>query len=160
MPPFMGLTAWADFTPSSDGQIMLMGDTVLFEDEVNPAMSAALESGLEVTALHNHFFFAEPNVYFMHIGGMGDARTLAAGVKAIYGKIDEVRGAQPQPQKMFVGANIGTPNMISPEPLEAILGAKGQAKDQGRHRPRRFHAWHSSRKGDGRQHLGGLRWQR
>ena len=48
-----------------------MGDTVLFEDEVNPVMSAALESGLEVTALHNHFFFDQPRVYFMHIAGHG-----------------------------------------------------------------------------------------
>ena len=73
MPPFMGLTSWAAFTPAHDGQTMLMGDTVLFEDEVNPVMSAALDAGLEVTALHNHFFFDEPKVYFMHIGGMGDA---------------------------------------------------------------------------------------
>ena len=57
MPPFMGLGSWAAFTPSSHGGAMVMGDTVLFEDEVNPAMSAALDSGLEVTALHNHFFF-------------------------------------------------------------------------------------------------------
>ena len=73
MPPFMGLTSWAAFTPGHDGQTMMMGDTVLFEDEVNPAMSAALDNGLEVTALHNHFFYDEPNVYFMHIGGMGDS---------------------------------------------------------------------------------------
>ena len=129
MPPFMGFTSWAAFTPTSDGKTMMMGDTVLFEDEVNLTMSAALDSGLQVTALHNHFFFDEPKVYFMHIGGMGDAKTLAAGVKAIYGKIDEVRAAQPQPQKMFGGAKIAATSSISPEPLEAILGTKGQAKD-------------------------------
>src|SRR5689334_17137582 len=56
MPPFMGLGSWAAFTPSQ-GQTMLMGDMVLFEDEVNAVMSAALDNGLEVTALHNHFFF-------------------------------------------------------------------------------------------------------
>ena len=108
MPPFMGLTSWAAFTPTGDGKAMLMGDTVLFEDEVNPAMSAALDNGLEVTALHNHFFFDEPKVYFMHIGGMGDAGALAAGVKKVYDKIAEVRAAQPQPQKAFFGASIGT----------------------------------------------------
>ena len=74
MPPFMGLTSWAAFTPSHDGQTMMMGDTVLSEDEVNPAMSAALENGLDVTALHNHFFFDEPKVYFMHIGWHGRNR--------------------------------------------------------------------------------------
>ena len=51
---------------------MVMGDLVLLEDEVNPVMSAALAAGLEVTALHNHFFYDEPKVYFMHIGGSGD----------------------------------------------------------------------------------------
>src|SRR5262249_26834273 len=54
MPPFMGLGTWAAFTPTKDGA-MVMGDTVLFEDEVNAAMTAALDSGLNVTALHNHF---------------------------------------------------------------------------------------------------------
>src|SRR5437867_52960 len=73
MPPFMGLTSWAAFTPAHDGQVMMMGDTVVFEDEVNAAMSAAFDAGLEVTALHNHFFFDKPKVYFMHIGGMGEA---------------------------------------------------------------------------------------
>ena len=72
--PFMGLTSWATFTPGTKDNIMVMGDMVLFEDEVNPAMSAALDNGLEVTALHNHFFFDEPKVYFMHIGGGGLCR--------------------------------------------------------------------------------------
>src|SRR5215208_5968842 len=69
MPPFMGLTSWAAFTDGKSAEAMVMGDIVLLQDEVNPAMSAALDAGLEVTALHNHFFFDEPKVYFMHIGG-------------------------------------------------------------------------------------------
>ncbi len=129
MPPFMGLTSWAAFTPTADGAAMMMGDTVLFEDEVNPAMSAALDSGLQVTGLHNHFFFDEPKVYFMHIAGMGDAGKLAAAVKKVYDTIAGARASQPQPQKAFSGANIGGTNAISPEPLEKILGTKGQAKD-------------------------------
>src|SRR5438045_2567347 len=66
MPPFMGLGTWAAFTPTKDGA-MVMGDTVLFEDEVNAAMSAALANGLNVTVLHNHSFFDHPKVYLMHI---------------------------------------------------------------------------------------------
>ena len=66
MAPFMGLTSWATFTPGTKDNVMVMGDMVLFEDEVNPVMSVALDKGLEVTALHNHFFFDEPKVYFMH----------------------------------------------------------------------------------------------
>src|SRR4051794_30038367 len=72
MPPFMGLTSWASFMPGMRDGAMVMGDLVLMQDEVNPVMSAALDNGLQVTALHNHFFFDEPKVYFMHIGGEGD----------------------------------------------------------------------------------------
>jgi hypothetical protein len=129
MPPFMGLTSWAAFTPTEGGGVMLMGDTVLLEDEVNPAMSAALDGGLQVTALHNHFFFDEPKVYFMHIGGMGEAGRLAAGVKKVYDAIADVRAAQPQPQTEFSGSKIGATNAISPEPIEKIFATKGQSKD-------------------------------
>src|SRR5262245_37434653 len=61
MRPFMGLGTWAALQQGHDGA-MLMGDTVLFEDEVNPAMDAAFANGLEVTGLHNHFFYDEPKV--------------------------------------------------------------------------------------------------
>src|SRR5437879_487919 len=76
--PPLGLTAWAAFQKVG-ARVMVMGDMVLTEDQVNPAMSAALDNGLEVTALHNHFFWETPRVMFMHIGGMGDAAKLAAG---------------------------------------------------------------------------------
>lgn len=127
MPPFMGLGLWAAFTPAPGGA-MMMGDTVVFEDEVNPAMSAALEAGLDVTGLHNHFFFDEPKVYFMHIGGTGDARALAAGVKKVYDTISEIRAAHPTPGKVF-GGEIAAPNSISAAPLKAALGARGQANE-------------------------------
>ena len=106
MPPFMGLGSWAAFTPGHDGEIIMMGDTVLFEDEVNPAMSTALDAGLEVTALHNHFFFDEPKVYFMHIGGMGEASKLAAGVKKVYNEISEICAAHPKPERVFAEGKI------------------------------------------------------
>src|SRR5688572_1230951 len=80
MPPFMGLTAWAAFTEGKQKAAMVMGDLVLFQDEVNPVMSVAFENGLNVTALHNHFFYDEPKVYFMHIGGEGTVEQLAKGV--------------------------------------------------------------------------------
>jgi len=127
MPPFMGLGSWAAFTPAhGGGHVMMMGDTVVFEDEVNPAMSAAFEAGLEVTALHNHFFFDDPKVYFMHIGGTGEATKLAAGVKKVYDKIAEIRAANPAPLRAFSG-NITSPSSITSAPLEAALGVKGQA---------------------------------
>jgi hypothetical protein len=127
MPPFMGLGSWAAFTAAhGSSHVMMMGDTVLFEDEVNPAMSAALDAGLEVTALHNHFFFDEPKVYFMHIGGTGDATTVGACVKKVYDKIAEIRAANPTPTKVFSGT-IASPSSITPAPLETALGVKGQA---------------------------------
>jgi hypothetical protein len=128
MAPFMGLTSWAAFAPAKDGQVMMMGDTVLFEDEVNPVMSAAFEAGLEVTALHNHFFFDEPKVYFMHISGIGSTEQLARDVKKIYDKVAAIRRAQPKPSSQFP-KSIPQESKISPEPLEAILGVKGTAKD-------------------------------
>ena len=101
--------------------MMMMGDTVLLEDEVNPAMSAALDAGLEVTALHNHFFFDQPKVYFMHIGGMGDLKQLATGVKTVYDRVAQVRAAQPTPASSFPG-DIATPSRITAGPIEEIFG--------------------------------------
>lgn len=128
MPPFMGLTSWAAFSAGKDNEAMVMGDLVLFEDEVNPVMSALLDSGLEVTALHNHFFYDEPRVYFMHIGGEGAADKLAGGVKLAFAKQQEIRAANPTPRRGF-GGSIPTPSSLGAAPLEAILGAKAQAKD-------------------------------
>jgi len=128
MPPFMGLTSWAAFTPVSPGKLMLMGDTVLFEDEVNPVMSVALDAGLEVTGLHNHFFFDEPKVYFMHIGGTGTTEQVASAVKKIYDKITEIRHEHPTADAAFPG-HIGDKNAITPAPLETVLGMKGQTSD-------------------------------
>ena len=71
IPAFMGLSTWAAFTKATHSEAMVMGDTVLLEDEVNLAMFVALESGLSVTALHNHFFFDHPRLFFMHIEGEG-----------------------------------------------------------------------------------------
>jgi hypothetical protein len=128
MPAFMGLTSWAAFAPVHDGKAMLMGDTVVFQDEVNPAMSAAFDAGLDVTALHNHFFFDQPKVYFMHISGLGNASELAAGVRKVYNKIAEIRAKNPTPSTQFPGT-IPASNSISPEPLQSILDMKGEAKN-------------------------------
>ena len=128
MPPFMGLTTWAAFTEGEKNEAMVAGDIVLFEDEVNPVMSAALENGLAVTALHNHFFFDEPKVYFMHIGGEGAAEKLASAVKEILAKQKEVRTANAQPSRRLSDAPPNQ-NAITAAPLETALGQKAQVKD-------------------------------
>src|SRR5665213_902816 len=127
MPPFMGLGSWAAFTENKMGDVMVMGDIVLFQDEVNPVMSVALDNGLTVTALHNHFFFDEPKVYFMHIGGEGDAVELAAAVKMIQDKIKAIRAASPTPGTGFGLKSLAAKSSVTPAAIEANLG-KGQAK--------------------------------
>src|SRR5438874_5063167 len=128
MPPFMGLGTWAAFTETKDGA-MVMGDTVLFEDEANPAMSTALENGLSVTALHNHFFFDHPKVYFMHIEGEGTVEQLAGAVRKVYDKIKEIRAANPQPKDSFGATSLPEKSSISAEPLNKVFGMSGEANN-------------------------------
>src|SRR2546422_6947905 len=104
MPPFMGLGTWAAFTKGTQTEAMVMGDTVLFEDEVNAAMSAALDNGLNVTALHNHFFFDHPKVYFMHIESEGAVDKLASAVRKVYDAAKQIRAASPNPKDSFGAA--------------------------------------------------------
>jgi len=133
IPPFMGLGTWAAFQGTND-KAMMMGDTVLFEDEVNDALSAALDNGLQVTALHNHFLFDQPKVYFMHISGEGSADKLAAAVKKVYDTTKAIRGPNAKPGNTFGQHDIekGLPpnkNSISAGPLNEIFGMQGEAKD-------------------------------
>src|SRR5438309_868213 len=115
-PPAAGLGSWAAFTPAKHGA-MVMGDTVVFQDEVTPAIDAAFAAGLEITGLHNHFFYDEPKVYFMHIGGHGDPEKLATAVKGVWDAIKKVRGEQSTPATRFVGT-VPAPGTITPGPLE------------------------------------------
>ena len=128
MPPFMGLGTWAAFTATKDGA-MVMGDTVLFEDEVNAAMTAALDNGLNVTALHNHFLFDHPKVFFMHIEGEGSVDQLANAVRKVYDAVKKVRSENSQPKDSFGGSALPDKNSISAEPLNKIFGAQGDTKD-------------------------------
>jgi len=128
MPPFMGLGTWAGFAGGNERALM-MGDTVLFEDEVNPVMSVALDQGLGVTALHNHFFFDQPKVYFMHLEGQDSVDKLAMAVRKVYDKIKEIRAANPTPRNTFAQKSLSEKSSISPAPLNEIFGLPGEAKD-------------------------------
>src|SRR6058998_2875037 len=128
MPPFMGLGTWAAFTATKDGA-MVMGDTVLFEDEVNAAMTAALDNGLNVTALHNHFFFDRPKVFFMHIEGEGSVEKLASAVKKVYDAAKQIRAASPKPKDSFGAQPLPDKSSISAAPLNEIFAMQGEAKD-------------------------------
>jgi len=128
MPPFMGLGTWAAFTPTNEGA-MVMGDTVLFEDEVNAAMSAALDNGLNVTALHNHFFFDHPKIYFMHIEGEGSIDQLAGAVRKVYDAAKQIRASNSQPKDSFSASPVPQKNSINAAALNEIFEAQGESKD-------------------------------
>ena len=119
LPPAAGLGSWAAFTPMGD-RSMVMGDTVVFQDEVDAAMDAAFAHGLHVSALHNHFFYDQPKVYFMHIEGEGYATALASDVKAVWDAIKAVRAGHPQPAEGF-GGPVPTPGKIDTQMLAKIV---------------------------------------
>jgi len=122
MHPRLGLTSWAAFQQTKHG-VMVMGDMVLQEAQVNPVMSVALDSGLEVTALHNHFFGDEPKVMFMHIGGHGSVEELAAAVGKVFRAMEGKPPAIPRVEIDPARTSLETAK------LEEILGTKGEMKD-------------------------------
>src|SRR6266480_4092158 len=116
--PF-GFGGWIAFTKTTNGSEVMMGDLVLSQDEVNPVMSALLDNGIDVTALHNHFFWDDPRVYFMHVHGMGKAADLTKRVKAGLDLIGHVRPLAPTP-----GSGTGTP--LDTEKLAKLIGHPGE----------------------------------
>lgn len=121
--PFMGLTSWIAFRKGPE-HVTLMGDLVLLEDEIEAAMTSAIESGLYVTALHNHFTREQPRVMFMHIEATADAATLASGVRRALDRIDRVRGQNPLPAG---GESVAS--RLDQGALEDLVGAKAEVKN-------------------------------
>ena len=93
VPTPFGFGGWFAMTKGDGGEEVMMGDLVLTMDEVNPVMSALLDHGLEVTALHNHFFWDEPHVFYMHIHGHGKAVDLANQIKPALDLIGQAKSA-------------------------------------------------------------------
>ncbi len=123
--PPMGLTSWAAFEGSSQ-HTTVMGDLVLEEDQVNPVMSVALDSGLAVTALHNHFLWDSPRVMFMHIGGMGEQKALASAVGKVFAKIKETSGGRGETPKAQIDP---AQTSLDGSKIDSILGVKGKLED-------------------------------
>jgi uncharacterized protein DUF1259 len=119
--PPMGLTSWAAFQHAGDHAIV-MGDLVLLEDQVNPVMSAALDAGLEVTALHNHFFWDTPRVLFMHIAGVGNESVLASAVGRVLTRMTATAGGKGDAPRTEIDPARTT---LDPLKIDAILGRKG-----------------------------------
>ncbi len=118
--PF-GFGGWVAFTKATDGMDVMMGDLVLTEDEVNPVMSAVLDQGLQVTALHNHFFWEQPRVFYMHVHGMGKAAELATRLKPAIALIDAAMKRAPA---VTPAASAGPP--LDGAALSKIIGHEGE----------------------------------
>ena len=117
--PF-GFGGWIALTKAADGSDVMMGDLVLLQDEVNPILSALLDNGIDVTALHNHFFWDDPHVYFMHVHGMGKAADLARRVKP---GLDLIGHVTPAPPALWGG---GTGAPLDTAKLAKIVGHEGE----------------------------------
>lgn len=118
--PAMGLGSWACFTPCRDSA-MVMGDIVLTEADLAPVQQEVIRQGFAITAIHNHFVRNHPNVMYMHIDGKGPVERLAGSVKAIFGKVNEVRGHDPKEGKAD-----SVTNTLSIARLDSIIGQKGE----------------------------------
>jgi hypothetical protein len=116
--PF-GFGGWIALTKATDGLDVMMGDLVLLQEEVNPVLSALLDNGIDVTALHNHFFWDDPHVYYMHVHGMGKAPDLARRVKPGLDLIGHVK-----PEAVVPASSGGTP--LDAAKLAKIAGHEGE----------------------------------
>lgn len=120
--PF-GFGGWVAFTRGDSGMDVMMGDLVLTEDEVNPVMSAILTNGLGVTALHNHFFWDQPRMFYMHVHGHGTAASLAAKLKPA---IDLIGGFAAARSKPAAPPTPPAGSGLDAQALAKVIGAPGE----------------------------------
>lgn len=129
-PTAFGFGGWVAMTKGDGDMDVAMGDLVLLEDEVNPVLSALLQNGLEVTALHNHFFWEHPRIFYMHVHGHGKATELARQLKPALDLISHVaRGSESDPPS--VAATKFKPvevveDKLDLEGLQKSIGHKGE----------------------------------
>jgi hypothetical protein len=116
--PF-GFGGWIALTKGADGSDVMMGDLVLLQEEVNPVLTALLDNGIDVTALHNHFFWDDPHVYYMHVHGIGKAADLARCVKSGLDLIGHVK-----PEAVSPASTSGIP--LDTPKLAKIAGHEGE----------------------------------
>jgi hypothetical protein len=121
--PF-GFGGWLAMTKGDAGMEVMMGDLVLQEDEVNPVMSALLDNGLEITAVHNHFFFESPRIFYVHVHGHGKAADLARMAKPA---LDLIGHISPQHQSSETGGNSSiSASKIDTAKIANIVGYEGE----------------------------------
>ena len=118
--PTFALGGWAAFQPAH-GAAMVMGDLVLLATEVNPVMAKLLESGIEITAVHNHLLRATPETFYMHIGGHGDPVKMAEAIRSALALSETPLNPAPAAPTQPPAIDLDTTQ------LDQIIGAKGQA---------------------------------
>jgi hypothetical protein len=116
--PALALGGWVAFMPSHDGVAMAMGDLVLLEPEVSPVMSKMIEGGLQVTAVHNHLLRANPETFYLHIAGHGDASKIATAIRDALAVSKTPLTAQKAATTSSVDLDTGQ--------IDQIMGAKGK----------------------------------
>jgi hypothetical protein len=128
-PTAFGFGGWVAMTKgTADDMNILMGDLVLVEDEVNPVMSALLNNGLEVTALHNHFFFESPRIFYMHVHGHGSPAELASRLKPAFDLIG--KGTVQHTSTVSGGRSNVSGGQLDTAKLAQIVGHEGEASGQ------------------------------
>jgi len=123
--PF-GFGGWVAMTKGDGGTEVLMGDLVLTQQEVNPVLSALLDHGIEVTALHNHFFFEEPRLFFIHVHGHGEAMNLAHTIKPALDLIGHISSASADAKPAAAPAAPATTFPFDTAALNKIAGFEGE----------------------------------
>jgi hypothetical protein len=116
--PALALGGWVAFKPAHGG-VMVMGDLVLLESEINPVMAKMIANGLEITAVHNHLLRASPETFYMHIAGHGDPVKIATAIR------DALAESK---TPLTVAASAAPPAVdLDTAQLDKIIGVKGQA---------------------------------
>jgi uncharacterized protein DUF1259 len=116
--PALALGGWVAFKPAHGG-VMVMGDLVLLESEINPVMAKMIANGLEITAVHNHLLRASPETFYMHIAGHGDPAKIATAIRD---------GLAESKTPLTVAASAAPPAVdLDTAELDKIIGVKGQA---------------------------------
>ena len=118
--PALALGGWIALK-SMHGEAMAMGDLVLLETEINPVLTKMIESGIEITAVHNHLLRGNPATFYMHVGGHGDPVKLATAIRTALAESKTPLGAPAAAATPPPAIDLDT------APLDQIIGVKGQA---------------------------------
>jgi len=131
--PGLALGSWLAFKQMGQ-EVMVMGDLVLTDQEVNPVMERLGEGGIDITALHNHLLRGTPNTMYMHVHGHGDPTKLATTLREALGQSKtpfggETAGISPEAatQAATTASTSGKGPDIDTAAIDQALGRKGKA---------------------------------